>query len=192
MKLSARAIPPEGGAAEDDPGVDTDASAARQIVRDYGAFVWRTLRYQGTAERDLEDVSQEVFIIVFRKLSELERPSSLRAWIYGICVRVAAGYRRRHQTRYEVLVNEVPEDVNGRTSDGREPDRLHARRQLEALIAHLDEDKRAVFVLREVEELSMEEIAEILGCPIGTGYSRLAAAKKQVLSMLSRMNKESR
>lgn len=187
-------VPDFGGAPEVDPEVAAGAmiaQTARQIVRDYGAFVWRTLRYQGVAERDVEDVSQEVFIVIFRKLSLLERPSSLRAWIYGISIRVAAGYRRRLRTRYEVLVHEVP-DFSAATTDSPEADRLHARQQLVYLISRLDDDKRAVFVLHELEELSMEETAEIVGCPVGTGYSRLAAAKKQLSSMLSRMSKESK
>lgn len=166
--------------------------AARRIVREYGGFVWRTLRYQGVAERDLEDVCQEVFIIVFQKLSLVERQSSIRAWIYGISIRVAAGYRRRLRTQHEVLVDEVPDIAAPSSVGGGEADRLHARRQLVEIIARLDEDKRAVFVLHELEHLEMTEIAEIVGCPVATGYSRLAAAKKQALSMLSRMSKESK
>lgn len=198
MRLVAHAIAPDvGGAAEFDAGGDADAAAmtarvARQIVRDYDAFVWRTLRYQGIAERDLEDISQEVFIIIIQKVSLLERPSSFRAWIYGICIRVAAGYRRRFRTRHEVLVHEVPDISAATATESQEPDRLHARQQLAHLIGRLDEDKRAVFVLHEIEELSMDEISEIVGCPVGTGYSRLAAAKKQVLSMLSKLTKESK
>lgn len=200
MRLAAQAILPEiQGNSKLDSETDAPgesggsdamiAETARQIVRDYGAFVWRTLRHQGVVERDLEDASQEVFVIVFRKLSLLERPSSLRAWIYGITIRVAAGHRRRLRTHHEVLVNELP-DVSA--ADSPEADRLHARRQLVELLARLDDDKRAVFVLHELEGLGMEEIAEIVGCPVGTGYSRLLAARKQILSMLSRMPKESK
>lgn len=196
MTWATRATVPDLG---DASAVDADAvdavamqahAAARQIVRQYGAFVWRTLRYQGVAERDLEDVSQEVFIIIFQKLAQLERSSSIRAWIYGISIRVAAGYRRRHRIQHEVLVDEVP-DLAGPADSG-EADRLHARRQLAQIIARLDEEKRAVFVLHELEHLEMAEIAEIVGCPVATGYSRLAAAKKQALAMLSRMSKESK
>lgn len=195
--MVARATVPDLGdaSAVDAAGVDAvvmPARTARQIVRHYGAFVWRTLRYQGVAERDLEDVSQEVFVIIFQKLSQLERQSSLRAWIYGISIRAAAGYRRRLRTRHEVLVDEVPDVAAAAPTDSREADRLDARQQLAQLIARLDEDKRAVFVLHELEHLEMTEIAEIVGCPVATGYSRLAAAKKQALSMLSRMAKESK
>lgn len=197
MRLAAQAILPDiQGPSQLDSDIDAPgesdtviAETARQIVRDYGAFVWRTLRHQGVVERDLEDASQEVFVIVFRKLSQLERPSSLRAWIYGITIRVAAGHRRRLRTHHEILVDELP-DVSA--ADSPEADRLHARRQLVELLARLDDDKRAVFVLHELEGLAMEEIAEILGCPVGTGYSRLLAARKQIFSMLSRMPKESK
>ncbi len=160
----------------------------RQLFRENVAFVWRALRYQGIAERDLEDVSQEVFVVLFRKLPELERESSFRAWLYGICLRVAAAHRRRASVRHEILVGELAEEAGGVTNS-RDPERLHARTQLHKLLARLDDEKRDVFVLYELEQLPMSEVAEIVGCQRATAYSRLAAAREQLLGMISKLPK---
>lgn len=156
----------------------------RELFEVYAAFVWRTLKYQSVAERDLDDVGQEVFLTIFRKLPEFEPRASLRAWIYGICLRIASDYRKRAHHRHEILVHELPEI--GHTEASSETDRLAAKNQLTRLLERLDEDKRAVFVLHEIENIPMDEIALILECPLRTIYSRLTAAKKQMLRMLSK------
>jgi RNA polymerase sigma-70 factor, ECF subfamily len=157
----------------------------RELFENYAAFIWRTLRYQWVAERDLDDVSQEVFLIVFRKLPIFDPQRSMRAWIYGICVRIARDYRNRAHTRHEVLVDDVSDEVGGATSDVAS-DTLAAQRRLQQMLERLDEDKRAVFVLHELEGLPMNEVAELVQCPVKTAYSRLAAARKQMMTMLTR------
>jgi RNA polymerase sigma-70 factor (ECF subfamily) len=157
----------------------------REIFGTYAAFIWRTLRYQWVAERDLDDVSQEVFLIVFRKLPDFEPHGSMRAWIYGICIRVARDYRNRAHKRHEVLVDEVSDAVGGAAADV-DPERRAEQRQLHEMLQRLDEDKRAIVVLHELEGLSMTEIAELVQCPVKTAYSRLAAAKKQMLTMIAK------
>src|SRR5262245_16770067 len=78
---------------------------AQQVFVDHAKYVWRTLRYCGVAPVDLEDVCQEVFLIVHRKLPEFEGRSSLRTWIYGICLRVARQESRRAHRRRERLTS---------------------------------------------------------------------------------------
>ncbi|WP_146648569.1 RNA polymerase sigma factor [Labilithrix luteola] len=160
----------------------------RELFQAYAGFVWRTLKYQSVAERDLDDLSQEVFLIIFKKLPEFEPHGSLRSWIYGISIRVAAGYRKRARHRMEVLVDETPE-FRTDPSAPNEADRLSDKRQFTALIARLDEEKRAVFVLHTIENLPMAEVAEIVGVPLKTAHSRLATARKQLLEMLSKSNR---
>src|SRR5262245_49705869 len=74
----------------------------RQIFDEHARYVWRTLRHLGVADADLEDVCQEVFVTVHRKLPEFEGRSKLRTWLYGICLRVASDYRRREIGRAHV------------------------------------------------------------------------------------------
>ena len=132
----------------------------------------------GVAKADLPDVSQEVFLIVYRRLGDYDGRAPVLAWIYGICLRQAADYRKRAHRRHEE-VREPPE--TGVPAD--QPRNIalaRARARLQAALAALDDDKREVFVLYELEELTMKEIAAITHCSLQTGYSRLHAARKAV------------
>jgi len=157
----------------------------RELFDRYAPFVWRTLRYQSVAVRDLDDVSQEVFVVIFRKRHEFEPRASIRAWIYGICIKVAADYRKRARNRYEVLVSETPDSAIEPAS-ATEVERFDAKERLTEVIRRLDEEKRAVLVLHEIENIPMSEVALIVACPLKTAYSRLAAARKQMVTMLSK------
>jgi RNA polymerase sigma-70 factor (ECF subfamily) len=173
--------PPASGERE---GVDASyLPDLRKIFDEYSAFVWRTLRHLGIREADIPDVCQEVFITVDRRLSTFEGRSALRTWLYGICLRTASDHRRRAHVRREVAVDQVPTDQIEADQPG-SVDRGRARERLLQLLDALDDDKRAVFVLYEVEELGMKEVAEIVGCPLQTAYSRLHAARKLLASEL--------
>ena len=156
------------------------ALSLREIFDHNVAFVWRTLRHFGISEADLEDVCQEVFVVVHRKIAGFEGRSALRTWLYGICFRVAKDHRSRAYMRREVPVSEPPPHAVPPTQDN-DCARAEARLMLESILNLLDEDKRAVFVLYEIEGLAMREVAEVVGCPLQTAYSRLQAARKIVL-----------
>jgi len=133
----------------------------------------------GVREADVEDSCQDVFVIVHRRLSDFRGDSALRTWIYGICVRTASDYRRRAH-----VVREVFEAESTRLAQPADQvERVIRRESLECLgriLDLLDEEKRAVFVLYEIEELSMTDVAIALQCPIQTAYSRLHAARRIV------------
>jgi RNA polymerase sigma-70 factor (ECF subfamily) len=158
---------------------------AQEIFEQYATYAWRALRYCGVAPSDLQDACQEVFLVVHRRLPEFESRSSLRTWIYGICLRVAAQYRRRAHRRHEELMSEPPETAVLPTQST-EIEGQQARALLEAVLGTLDSSKREVFVLYEIEQLSMEEVAQVVGCPLRTAYSRLEAARKQILKAWQR------
>ncbi len=153
------------------------------VFAEHAPFVVRVLRRFGVAERDLPDASQDVFVVVHRKLAGFEGRSSLRTWLYRITHRVAADYRKRAHRRYEALGARLPDT---RAPD--DPTRELCSRQLvdhlERALARLKPDKRHVFVLYELEQLSMQEVAEIVGCPLKTAFSRLYAARREVQSSL--------
>ena len=152
----------------------------REIVDEYGVQVWRTLHYCGAPSADLQDLCQEVFLVIHRRIAEFEGRSSLRTWIYQICVRVAAGHRRKARFRYEQVVAEPPDSPVLPT----QADTLDDARMLERLFAILngiEPSKREVFVLYELEEQAMTEIAEALDCPLRTAYSRLEAARQEIM-----------
>jgi RNA polymerase sigma-70 factor (ECF subfamily) len=130
-------------------------------------------------EADIEDVCQEVFIVVHRKLADFEARSSPKTWIYGIAVRTASDYRKRASHVREIVTDSPPDEVS-RDDPHDALSAQQARATLDRLLDQLDEDKRAVFVLYEIEELPMNEVARALGCPLQTAYSRLHAARSKI------------
>jgi RNA polymerase sigma-70 factor (ECF subfamily) len=151
----------------------------RQIVEEYSVQVWRALRYCGVAQADLHDACQDVFVVIYRKLGEFEHRSSLGTWVYGICMRVASSYRRSAHRRREDVVAETP-DLPVHPTQLQEVEEHRVRERLLAALDKLDAEKREVFVLFEIEERPMAEIAALLGCPLRTVYSRLEAARKEL------------
>jgi RNA polymerase sigma-70 factor (ECF subfamily) len=147
------------------------------ILREHAPYVWRALRYLGVPERDLEDGCQEVFMVVHRKIAGFKGRSTIRTWLYGISLRVAAGYRRSARQRHEMLLPSVPE-VSIRPPQEDRAERRLAHDRLVRLLALLDDDKREVFVLFEVEQFTIREVAQLVGCPLQTAYSRLHAARE--------------
>ncbi len=149
----------------------------RGLFEAHAAFVWRSLRGLGVSDADVDDVAQEVFVVVHRRLPEFEPRGSVRSWLYSICVRAAHGWRRRPQRR-ELATEHIPEAAS--QADAPEA-RLDAQRRSERLLAvlsTLDDDKRAVFLLYEMEHMTMAEVAQTLSIPLQTAYSRLLAARK--------------
>jgi len=146
----------------------------------HAAFVGRVLGRFGVPQRDLADVGQEVFVVVFKGLPEFAGRSTIKTWIYGICRRVAANYRRRSAHVREIPTDPLPHASSEPESDDAF-DRL-ARKQslalLDGLLARLPPLQREVFVLYEVEELTMREIAEALGCSQNTAFARLYAGRR--------------
>lgn len=162
-----------------------------EIYRAHHDFVWRTLRRLGVSDRDAMDAGQKVFLIAHRNLPLFEGRSTVKTWLCGIALRVAADYRKSAVTRREVLVAETPEGAS-RAADQLE--RLEERERLAALDAVLSQlpiDQRTVFVLFEIEEMSGEQIAELLAVPEGTVRSRLRLARRAFSKVLESRKAES-
>jgi RNA polymerase sigma-70 factor (ECF subfamily) len=150
------------------------------IFREQIGFVWRSLRSFGVPEDDLEDAAQEVFIVVQKRLGTWDG-QKLREWLFSIAQRVASNHRKRlhvrrsHAARVEQTGAPRPPHSGVSSLEARE-----TLRNLEAALADLDEDKRTVFVLYEVEQLTMSEIASVVNVPLKTAYARLYAARSFV------------
>ena len=177
--------------AEEAKAASGDADASAAVTRIYLAnadFVWRSLQRLGVRDPDLDDVLQEVFVVVHQRLHTFDGSAKMTTWLFGICLRVASAYRRRGFRRNETSVAEPPEPTD-RKSASPEQDLAAAesRRRLDLLLDELDLEKRAVFVMFEVDEMPCEEIAQILGVPLGTVYSRLHAARRSFQKALARM-----
>lgn len=162
------------------------ADPLSEIVRCHSGYVFRVLRCLGVREADLEDLCQDTFIVVHRKLPSYEPRSELRTWIYAIALRVVSDYRKRAYRKREALMDRVPElraqAEQELTLERRQEWELFAR-----LLSALPDEQRQVFVLYEIEALPIREIAQIVGAPLQTVYSRLQVARKQVEAQLARM-----
>jgi len=175
--MSDEAFPVAGHARE---------SRFRELVGCHFAFVWRSVRRLGVRAADCDDAAQEVFLVAARRLDDftIERE---RAFLFGTCVRVASTRRRgarRRPEEFDATPDERPRDELG-------PDELaelaRARPLLQELLDAMSVDFRAVFVLAEIEELSVREIADVLGVPQGTVSSRLRVAREQFRDGVKRL-----
>jgi RNA polymerase sigma-70 factor (ECF subfamily) len=161
-------------------GAPTSTTAT---VEDFGRvydthidYVWTILRRLGVPTATLEDAVQEVFIVVHRRLPEFVATGSIKSWIFGIALRVARDQRRRVRRKggLEPLGDDVVDATPGPMESA---SRAEAVRVLDGLLDELDDEKRVVFVLAEIEQLTVPRIAEILGENANTIYSRVRAAR---------------
>jgi RNA polymerase sigma-70 factor, ECF subfamily len=158
---------------------EADRSAELRSVYDsHKGFVWACLQRFGAPTSELEDLFQEVFLVVHRKLSSFEPGAPMRPWLFGIALRVASNHRRRAYRRWELSSDEL---VDAARTEHDSPETSaassQARRTLHRILGGMPLEKRAVFVMFEIEGKSCDEIATELVVPVGTVYSRLHAAR---------------
>jgi len=169
------------------PSVDERARSFRALYEGHVDFVWRNLRRLGVRESDADDRTQEVFVVAHRRFDEFkDRGHGPRAWLFQIVLRVASD-ARRHRRRH-------PEDPDGGDAVARvrveasQADaiaRTEALSRLDAALATIEVGRRAVLLLHEVEEMTAPEIAEVLGIPLNTVYSRLRIARSELEQALA-------
>jgi RNA polymerase sigma-70 factor (ECF subfamily) len=179
--LDGRAL---SGGAEGSERV-TDPPPIAEVYDAHYRFVWRCLRSLGVPDAALDDALQDVFLVVQRKLSTFEGRSELRTWLYAIALRI--GRRHRSRARADGTPKEAevePIAAGDGESALEQSERLAlARRALDAL----DDEKREVFVLAQVEQMSAPEIAAITGVSVNTVYSRLRAARSAFTAEVRRI-----
>jgi RNA polymerase sigma-70 factor, ECF subfamily len=164
--------------------VELTAQAWEGIYDTHFDFVWRSLRRLGVPVTALDDAAQEVFLVAFRRHAEFEGRSSLKTWLFGIAWNIARSLARSPVSREE----ELPDSVSAEDALGPQEAvaRSEAIRTLYELLDELETERRAVFVMAELEELSAPEIAEITRVPLNTVYSRLRSARGDFEAALRR------
>jgi RNA polymerase sigma-70 factor, ECF subfamily len=158
----------------------------RGIFEEHFDYVWNTLRHLGARQADLEDLTHEVFLRVHERLDEYDRARAMRPWLFAFAFRVASGHRRLARHRLEVLgASPEPEDESMPADEAlsRREDGALARAALEAI----EMDRRAVFVLHELDEVPIPEVAQALGIPTATAYSRLRLAREDFQRAVRRL-----
>ena len=159
------------------------SQARASLVVEHAAFVWRVLVHLGVPQSRLEDASQEVFLVALA--DGFAGRSSIQTFLYGVCRNIAREQRRRYRDLTEIPTEELPESVVQPAQEGE----LWVKRAHERLLRALDnleEAQREVFVLFEIAELSMDEVAQACEAPLSTCYSRLYSARERVQAALRR------
>ncbi len=158
------------------PAPSLDGQIA-ELFSNHADFVWRSLRRFGVPDTEVEDAVQEVFLVVYRRLSEYEERGLLRPWLFAISRQVASHYRRRlgrAENRRRALIADAT---------GHDFEELLARREAAGLVIsfleELEEPQRSVFVLADIEGLTAPEIAACLGMKLARVYGRLRLARKR-------------
>lgn len=155
------------------------------LFRTHFDFVWRVARSLGVPASGVDDAVQDVFLTVHRRLSEFEGRASMRTWIYAITYRTAQNHRRRSQRqRFDELLEEPLAESPG---PGEQLDSARAGQFVMQFLEGVSAEKRDVFVLCVLEELSAPEVAEILGVKLNTVYSRLRLARADFRAALERI-----
>jgi RNA polymerase sigma-70 factor, ECF subfamily len=154
-----------------------------EVFREHGAFVLRTVRRMGVPSCDVEDVAQNVFLVVHRHLGSYEGRGSVKAWLFGIVRRAVADHRRARRRRPEVPTLDPPVGSAPPLGEA-DLDRARERALLDRALDSLSDDKREVFVLYELEQMPMAEVAAAVGCPLQTAYSRLYSARERVKELV--------
>jgi RNA polymerase sigma-70 factor, ECF subfamily len=143
--------------------------------------VYRLACRFGVPAAEVEDVTQQVFVVAHRRIAEMEEVSNLRAWLRGIAVKVVADHHRWRRVRrikawlVEALYLEADA---GRTTPAREAEQAELRERIAEVLRTLSPKLRSVLVLADIEECSLAEVAEAVGAPVNTVRSRRRLARE--------------
>jgi RNA polymerase sigma-70 factor (ECF subfamily) len=158
----------------------------RALFEEHFGYVWNSLRHFGVHSNDLEDLSHEVFLRVHERLDECDASRPLRPWLFAFAYRVAAAHRRLARHRLEVASETIDIPAHVVRAD----DALIVREDRELALRALDcveLERRAVFVLHEVDGVGIPGVASALGIPVNTAYSRLRLARQEFDAAVRRL-----
>ncbi len=151
-------------------------------------YVLHSLRRLGVHDRDLEDVTHDVFLAVYKHIDDLDSTRPVRPWLFGFAFRIARDYRRLARHRHEAASPEHDARDGRRLPD----DEVEAERRRRLVILALDKldlERRAVLVMHDLDGEKMPDIARELALPLNTGYSRLRLARRDFEAALEELAK---
>lgn len=168
------------------PGEGDARAQLAGIYERYADFVVRVARQLGAPAAELEDVVHDVFLVVYRRMGEYRAErGSMQAWLYGICRNVVY-HHLRGRARAEQRLQRLPEP-EPRPAPDDELARSHARAAVQGFLKGLDEGRRMVFALIDIEGMPAPEVAQALGLNVNTVYSRLRLARQQFEAYIRRL-----
>jgi RNA polymerase sigma-70 factor (ECF subfamily) len=198
---------PYGGSAAGPPALAAPQPAGRsrtlavnatefdRFYDEHVSFVWRCVRRLGVPDDAAEDVAQSVFLVVYRRLGDFAAKSSVRTWVFAIVMNVVRDYRRARRRRNHWLpagessdLAKLPDETARTPHEALE--RSEAARLIDQLLAELDEDKRVVFLLAELEQMTAQEISAATGLSVKKIHSRLRAARTDFERAAARLRRQ--
>jgi RNA polymerase sigma-70 factor (ECF subfamily) len=176
----------EDTAAETEQRTAGEAADFPAVYEAHFDFVWRSLRRLGVPESAVDDAHQEVFLVAYRRLAEFQGRSAFRTWLFGIILNVVRRHRR--STKRDAHHDPLPDTVVDRDQPGplESAAKYEAAKMLHSFLEGLDADKRAVFILAELEQMTAQEVAEATSTNVRTVYSRLRVARRQFEQAVAR------
>jgi RNA polymerase sigma-70 factor (ECF subfamily) len=154
-----------------------------ELYKTYFDFVWSMVGYLGVNPGEMDDVVQEVFITTYGRLSTLQRPESLRSWIYSIIRRIVSTYHRNKRTAL-IMTGTMRLEPEMLQPNWDTPqclaEQFEQAKLLWGLLQELDAPKREIIVLAELQGMTAPEIAEASELPLNTVYSRLRMARQEL------------
>jgi len=167
--------------AERPPRADGAPPELAVVYREHVAFAWRVVRRMGVPADAVQDVVQDVFLVVRRRLPDYDGRASVKTWIAGICRGVVSNYHR-HVKRREARLQLVSSTASASSEPGVE--RLDTGRMLAEALDRLHEEQRLAIVLTDIEGLTPSDVAQVMGISRNTVYSRLRLARKKLQMLL--------
>jgi len=169
-----------------EPAATKVAPDFRELFETQFSYVWHALKRLGVAERDLEDLAQQVFLQVHGQLPNFDAKRPMRPWLFSFAYHAASNYRALSRHRVELSIV-APEQACPKAAAD---EQLITRQELELAelaLSRVSLDRRAVLLLHEVEGHSMPEIAESLNIQLNTTYSRLRLARQEYEQAVKRL-----
>lgn len=165
------------------------SSSFRALYEQELSYVCKSLKRLGVPAKDTEDLAQEVFVTAFQRFGTYDAARPLRPWLFGIAFRVASSFRNRAHHRTE-LVGELPELEDQAASPDETVAASQGRKLVLRALGALNLDRRAIFVLHEIDGVSVPEAAQALSIPVNTAYTRLRAARHDFTEQLRQLRRE--
>lgn len=157
------------------------------LYREHFTAVWRHLHRLGVRGGELDELTQDVFLVAFRRLHTFDASRRMRPWLLGIATHVALDSSRLHHRKHEVHGDaDAPSSANPEAALADQQERTVLARAL----LEVDADKRAVLALHDLEGLTMVEIADQIPSPLPTLYSRLRTGRQQLVAAAQRLKGE--
>ncbi len=165
----------------------TATPTLRELFDAHVVYVWDSLGRLGVPHADRDDAVQEVFLTVNDLLEDFDAARPFRPWVFSIAYRIALRNHRKRGRRREDL--EAPEDLAAFARGSDDHDARDAREVVARALDAIDVHRRAVFVMKEIDDCEMTDIATLLGIPLNTAYSRLRLARDEFREAVSRLER---